>query len=40
MKAQGVKRLRKIWVDNGYSGEPLFQWVQGLKKRENYVINR
>ena len=29
--ADGVKRLRKLWVDGGYSGEPLRRWVAGLK---------
>ena len=27
---KGVTRLRKIWVDAGYSGEPLRQWVENL----------
>ena len=30
--AEGVRRLRKIWVDGGYSGEPLQKWVKLLKK--------
>lgn len=30
--AKGVKRLRKLWVDGGYNGSPLFEWVRGLKK--------
>lgn len=29
---KGVCRLRKLWVDAGYSGEPLRQWVRQLKK--------
>jgi len=29
--ATGVKRLKKLWVDGGYSGEPLKAWVAGLK---------
>ena len=29
--ADGVKRLRKIWVDGGYNGEPLKEWVKKLK---------
>ena len=29
---KGVTRLRKIWVDAGYSGEPLRQWVEKLSK--------
>ena len=28
----GVKRLRKLWVDGGYSGAPLRDWVRALKK--------
>ncbi len=28
----GVKRLRKLWVDDGYSGAPLRNWVRALKK--------
>jgi putative transposase len=28
----GVKRLRKLWVDDGYSGAPLRHWVRALKK--------
>jgi len=27
----GVQRLKKLWVDGGYSGEPLKAWVAGLK---------
>ncbi len=30
--AQGVRRLRKLWVDGGYSGIELATWVLGLKK--------
>lgn len=30
--SQSVRRLRKIWVDGGYSGNPLKQWVRRLKK--------
>ena len=30
--AEGVRRLRKIWVDGGYSGDPLQKWVRSLKK--------
>lgn len=29
---KGMKRLRKLWVDGGYSGEELRQWVRDLKK--------
>jgi putative transposase len=28
----GVRRLRKLWVDGGYSGLPLAAWVLGLKR--------
>ena len=28
----GVKRLRKLWVDGGYSGDDLKDWVAGLKR--------
>lgn len=27
----GVKRLKKLWVDGGYSGEEIRAWVAGLK---------
>lgn len=30
--AQGVRRLRKLWVDRGYAGEALKAWVWGLKR--------
>ncbi|WP_407080066.1 transposase [Candidatus Venteria ishoeyi] len=30
--AERVRCLRKIWVDGGYSGEPLLTWVHKLKK--------
>ena len=29
--ADGVKRLRKIWVDGAYPAEWLEEWVRGLK---------
>ena len=29
---KGVRRIRKLWVDGGYFGEPLRQWVASLKK--------
>ena len=29
---KGVTRLRKIWVDAGYSGAPLRQWMKKLSK--------
>lgn len=28
----GVRRLRPLWVDGGYSGLPLANWVLGLKQ--------
>lgn len=28
----GVRRLRKLWADQGYAGEPLRQWVRTLKR--------
>jgi transposase len=30
--AQGVQRLRKLWVDGGYRAEWLRAWVRGLKQ--------
>ena len=30
--ADGVKRLRKIWVEGGYVAEWLWTWVWGLKR--------
>ena len=30
--AGGLKCLRKLWVDGGYSGSPLEKWVAGLKE--------
>ena len=30
--ADGVKRLRKIWVDGAYPAEWLNDWVRGLKQ--------
>ena len=30
--SEGIRRLRKIWVDGGYSGIPLKEWVKKLKK--------
>ncbi len=29
--AEGAQRLKKLWVDGGYSGEALKAWVAGLK---------
>ena len=36
--SDGVKRLRHIWVDGGYSGSPLQQWAAKLKKTWKVVI--
>jgi len=36
--ASGVRRLRHIWVDEGYSGNPLQQWIYKLKKTWKVVI--
>jgi putative transposase len=30
--SNGINRLRKIWVDGGYSGSPIYEWVKKLKK--------
>ena len=30
--ADGVKRLKKLWVDGGYAGEALKAWVASLKQ--------
>jgi len=30
--SEGVRRLRQIWVDQGYTGKGLFDWVKKLKK--------
>jgi putative transposase len=30
--ADGVKRLRKVWVDGGYVAQWLWAWVWGLKR--------
>lgn len=29
---KGVRRVRKLWVDGGYSGEAIRQWVRALKQ--------
>lgn len=36
--ADGVKRLRCLWVDGGYSGEGIRAWVAGLKKTYKLVL--
>lgn len=33
-----VQRLRRIWVDGGYSGEPLSSWTAALKKTFKIVL--
>jgi putative transposase len=30
--ASGIKRLRKIWVDEGYEAQWLREWARGLKR--------
>ncbi len=30
--SKGISRLRKIWVDGGYSGSAICEWVKSLKK--------
>lgn len=30
--SNGVQRLRKLWVDGGYIGQALYEWVRNLKK--------
>jgi putative transposase len=32
--AEGVKRLKKLWVDQGYEGEELKAWVAAWKQRD------
>ena len=32
LKAAGVARLRKLWVDGGYQGEAIRTWVANQKK--------
>jgi putative transposase len=34
----GFNRLRKIWVDNGYFGEPLDTWVKNIKQTHKIVL--
>jgi putative transposase len=36
--ADGFKRLRHVWVDGGYHGEPLQRWVAGLKVTYKIVL--
>jgi putative transposase len=35
---KGVCRLRKLWVDAGYSGEPLRLWVRRLKRTHRIAL--
>ena len=34
----GIKRLKKLWVDSGYSGEALKAWVADLKQSHNIDV--
>jgi putative transposase len=36
--ADGVKRLRKIWVDGAYPAEWLEEWVRGLKQTHKIAL--
>ncbi len=36
--SKGLRRLRKLWVDGGYTGSELKQWVAGLKKIHKIVL--
>ena len=36
--SKGLRRLRKLWVDGGYSGGELRQWVAGLKKTHKIAL--
>ena len=36
--ADGVKRLRHLWVDGGYTGAGIRSWVAGLKKTYKIVL--
>ena len=36
--SKGLRRLRKLWVDGGYSGSELKQWVAGLKKTHKIAL--
>ena len=37
--SDGVNRLRKIWVDGGYSGTAIAEWVKNLKKTWRIVLD-
>jgi putative transposase len=36
--ADGVSRLRKLWVDGGYRAEWLCDWVWGLKRTSKIAL--
>ena len=36
--SQGVKRLRKVWVDGGHRGGWLREWVAVLKKTHKVIL--
>lgn len=36
--ADGVKRLRHLWVDGGYTGADIRAWVAGLKKTYKILL--
>jgi putative transposase len=36
--SEGINRLRKIWVDGGYSGTAIAEWVKNLKKTWRIVL--
>jgi putative transposase len=36
--SEGINRLRKIWVDGGYSGTAIAEWVKHLKKTWRIVL--
>lgn len=36
---KGVNRLRRIWVDGGYAGQPLREWTASLKKTFKVVLD-
>jgi putative transposase len=35
----GVRRLRKLWVDDSYNGVPLRNWVRALKKMHKISLD-
>lgn len=36
---KGVNRLRRIWVDGGYAGQPLREWTASLKKTFKVILD-